>query len=123
MPWLIWGASVLAGGRTWGYLVSGQSWLPGWGRRERFHYALEAFLLCCSMCWERHALKTGAPRTLGWSARSLLASRLEVWQNSFGIRCVFVEKEGKRNPEILYALLEVFPFLVVARRNCVSGVC
>ena len=48
-----------------GYLVSEQSWLPGWGRREHAHYVLEAFLLCCSMCWGRHALKMGAPRTLG----------------------------------------------------------
>lgn len=32
-------------------------------------------------------------------------------------------KGEERNLEILFALLEVFLFLVVARRYCVSGVC
>lgn len=48
-----------------GYLVSGQSWLLGWGRREHARYVLEAFLLCCSMCWGEVCLKNGSTQNIG----------------------------------------------------------
>lgn len=122
MPWPIWNAFVLASRITWTTLCWGKAvcWAGGGGSMLIMcwrHFCRVA--ACAGRCmiekWEHLELWPDLPGVF-WpqhsrSGRTVSALDVSLWSGE------------ERNPEIIFALVEVFTFLMVGRRNCVSGVC